>query len=498
MVKNTLEIALDFGKLLKKIFEKQRKPPPTFQPKKRLLKKVLRPKQNFAKKKLLDKRNLLRRKIAKIEEVEEKHDDSLSAEYHQVGEYDYLDQIAGPPYQDPPREESNFDAFTTPRIKPFLDDFTASTPSPRHTTSRDWLSDYTTTGRPLPTRPYSEETFNERPIYGDIYARRPYMDFSTRAPTLPTPSDAGNVPRPGNWPLSSFEILKEGHQPSTSYEYGSKEAIRHYETFENPIDINNIKFAPAIEPNFIRPTFDSATENPYISRPTTSTLEPIPIKSSVEDAITNIRNGGHRQRYHINPAKKPKIKSRERATLEQQLAWVDQEIARLEHQEQQYFENQIAQPIKKELSIQEMIERGFDNVIDDLTDMFGLTNDNTDKGNINFVTGGGGYGQQEKPQQNSYGNGSEGNEEVSDDNSSKIINYILKQFYLFRPHFFLLLDPLSGVLGPLNVLSGDQSLSRVDFESELFTWFRRAIWFLLYTAAFYVNPNLLIVAVSSH
>ena len=53
-------------------------------------------------------------------------------------------------------------------------------------------------------------------------------------------------------------------------------------------------------------------------------------------------------------------------------------------------------------------------------------------------------------------------------------------------------NPLSGVTsllannpltGALNNIAGDGSLSRKDFVYELTTWFRRAIWFLGFTAA---------------
>ena len=45
-------------------------------------------------------------------------------------------------------------------------------------------------------------------------------------------------------------------------------------------------------------------------------------------------------------------------------------------------------------------------------------------------------------------------------------------------------------------LSGDLSLSRKDFLSELTKWFRRSIWFLLFAGAYTTSPPLILVAVS--
>merc|ERR1719273_2309204 len=45
----------------------------------------------------------------------------------------------------------------------------------------------------------------------------------------------------------------------------------------------------------------------------------------------------------------------------------------------------------------------------------------------------------------------------------------------------------------LNGLIGDGSLSRKDFILELTTWFRRAIWFLGFTAALTASAPLFIV-----
>ena len=56
-----------------------------------------------------------------------------------------------------------------------------------------------------------------------------------------------------------------------------------------------------------------------------------------------------------------------------------------------------------------------------------------------------------------------------------------------------MISPITNALAPL---SGDQSLSRRDFLIELSTWFRRAIWFLVYTAAYTLSAPLALVAVS--
>lgn len=54
------------------------------------------------------------------------------------------------------------------------------------------------------------------------------------------------------------------------------------------------------------------------------------------------------------------------------------------------------------------------------------------------------------------------------------------------------LSPVTDILAPLQ---GDQSLSRQDFILELTSWFRRSVWFILYTGAYTVSPALVLLAI---